>query len=149
MENEQIIICMYERIIDGLTTQIVDLKIELKYKDKIYQDLLIKHAQCGNEEKKEEKVDLMEAQNLTAKAQSYLELFNRLIEDEDYLRVRTQNCLKDEKIYYIGDLVKRNERDLLKTPNLGKVTLNEIKEFLSKYSLSLNMEIPYWHTPNV
>lgn len=140
---------MYERIIDGLTTQIVDLKIELKYKDKIYKDLLIKHSQCGNEEKKEEKVDLMEAQNLTAQAQSYLELFNRLIEDEDYLRVRTQNCLKDEKIYYIGDLVKRNERDLLKTPNLGKVTLNEIKEFLAKYSLSLNMEIPYWHTPNV
>lgn len=64
--------------------------------------------------------------------------------DELELTVRSANCLKVENIYYIGDLVQRTEQDLLKTPNLGRISLNEIKEVLESRSLSLGMAIPNW-----
>lgn len=64
--------------------------------------------------------------------------------DDLELTVRSANCLKAENIYYIGDLVQRHEQDLLKTPNLGKKSLTEIKEVLATRSLSLGMNIPNW-----
>lgn len=64
--------------------------------------------------------------------------------DDLELTVRSANCLKAENIYYIGDLVQRTEQELLKTPNLGKKSLTEIKEVLSARSLSLGMNIPNW-----
>ncbi len=64
--------------------------------------------------------------------------------DELDLTVRSANCLKAENIYYLGDLVKRTENELLKTPNLGKKSLNEIKELLSSKNLSLGMHIDNW-----
>lgn len=64
--------------------------------------------------------------------------------DELDLTVRSANCLKAENIYYIGDLVQRTETELMKTPNLGKKSLNEIKEVLSQYDLSLGMELESW-----
>lgn len=64
--------------------------------------------------------------------------------DELDLTVRSANCLKAENIYYLGDLVKRTENELLKTPNLGKKSLNEIKELLSSKGLSLGMSIDNW-----
>ncbi|WP_220683139.1 DNA-directed RNA polymerase subunit alpha [Candidatus Portiera aleyrodidarum] len=60
------------------------------------------------------------------------------------LTVRSANCLKAENIYYIGDLVKRTEVELLKTPNLGKKSLNEIKNILKVRGLSLGMHIDLW-----
>jgi DNA-directed RNA polymerase subunit alpha len=65
--------------------------------------------------------------------------------DDLELTVRSANCLKAENIYYIGDLVQRSELDLLKTPNLGKKSLNEIKEVLHNRGLSLGMYIANWN----
>jgi DNA-directed RNA polymerase subunit alpha len=64
--------------------------------------------------------------------------------DDLELTVRSANCLKAENIYYIGDLVQRTEAELLKTPNLGKKSLNEIKDILSAHSLALGMNIKNW-----
>jgi DNA-directed RNA polymerase subunit alpha len=64
--------------------------------------------------------------------------------DELELTVRSANCLKAENIYYIGDLVMRSENDLLKTPNLGRKSLNEIKEVLASRGLTLGMKIENW-----
>lgn len=64
--------------------------------------------------------------------------------DELELTVRSTNCLKAEKIYYIGDLVQRTETELLKTPNLGRKSLNEIKEALAARGLTLGMKLENW-----
>ncbi|TSA22443.1 MAG: DNA-directed RNA polymerase subunit alpha [Betaproteobacteria bacterium] len=64
--------------------------------------------------------------------------------DELELTVRSANCLKAENIYYIGDLVLRAENELLKTPNLGRKSLNEIKDVLSARGLSLGMKLENW-----
>jgi DNA-directed RNA polymerase subunit alpha len=64
--------------------------------------------------------------------------------DELELTVRAANCLKAESIFYIGDLVQKTEADLLKTPNLGKKSLGEIKDVLAIHALSLGMNIPHW-----
>jgi DNA-directed RNA polymerase subunit alpha len=64
--------------------------------------------------------------------------------DDLELTVRAANCLKAENIYYIGDLVQRTESDLLKTPNLGKKSLLEIKSVLMQHGLSLGMLIENW-----
>jgi DNA-directed RNA polymerase subunit alpha len=64
--------------------------------------------------------------------------------DELELTVRSANCLKVENIYYIGDLVTRAESDLLRTPNLGKKSLNEIKEVLAARGLALGLSIENW-----
>jgi DNA-directed RNA polymerase subunit alpha len=67
--------------------------------------------------------------------------------DDLELTVRSANCLKAENIYYIGDLVQRAESELLKTPNLGKKSLNEIKNILSQHNLFLGMAIENWPPP--
>jgi DNA-directed RNA polymerase subunit alpha len=64
--------------------------------------------------------------------------------DELELTVRSANCLKAENIHYIGDLVQRTEVELLRTPNLGKKSLTEIKEVLETHSLSLGMRLDGW-----
>ena len=68
--------------------------------------------------------------------------------DELELTVRSANCLKVEKIHYIGDLVTRKESDLLRTPNLGRKSLNEIKEVLAARGLSLGLELENWPPSN-
>ena len=64
--------------------------------------------------------------------------------DELELTVRSANCLKAENIFYIGDLIKRTENELLKTPNLGRKSLNEIKEVLASRGLTLGMKLEGW-----
>ncbi|MCG8378616.1 MAG: DNA-directed RNA polymerase subunit alpha [Proteobacteria bacterium] len=64
--------------------------------------------------------------------------------DDLELTVRSANCLKAESIYYIGDLIQRTEVELLKTPNLGKKSLTEIKDVLASRSLSLGMRLENW-----
>lgn len=64
--------------------------------------------------------------------------------DELELTVRSANCLKAENIYYIGDLILRTENELLKTPNLGRKSLNEIKEVLASRGLTLGMKLENW-----
>jgi DNA-directed RNA polymerase subunit alpha len=64
--------------------------------------------------------------------------------DDLELTVRSANCLKAENIYYIGDLIQRTETELLKTPNLGRKSLNEIKEVLASRGLTLGMKLESW-----
>ncbi|MGC9457346.1 MAG: DNA-directed RNA polymerase subunit alpha [Halothiobacillaceae bacterium] len=64
--------------------------------------------------------------------------------DDLELTVRSANCLKAENIYYIGDLIQRTEMELLKTPNLGKKSLTEIKDVLAKQGLSLGAKLENW-----
>ncbi|HIG88751.1 DNA-directed RNA polymerase subunit alpha [Candidatus Thioglobus sp.] len=64
--------------------------------------------------------------------------------DELELTVRSANCLKAEQIYYIGDLIQKSEQDLLRTPNLGRKSLNEIKEVLTEKELDLGTVIENW-----
>jgi DNA-directed RNA polymerase subunit alpha len=64
--------------------------------------------------------------------------------DDLELTVRSANCLKAENIYYVGDLIQRTENELLKTPNLGRKSLNEIKEVLASRGLTLGMRLENW-----
>lgn len=64
--------------------------------------------------------------------------------DELELSVRSANCLKNENIFYLGDLVQRTEADMLRTPNFGRKSLNEIKALLESLDLSFGMTIPNW-----
>ncbi|MDR2365476.1 MAG: DNA-directed RNA polymerase subunit alpha [Zoogloeaceae bacterium] len=69
--------------------------------------------------------------------------------DDLELTVRSANCLKAESIYYIGDLIQRTENELLKTPNLGRKSLNEIKEVLATHGLTLGMKLENWPPPGL
>jgi DNA-directed RNA polymerase subunit alpha len=69
--------------------------------------------------------------------------------DELELSVRSANCLKNDNIVYIGDLVQKSEGEMLRTPNFGRKSLNEIKEVLSQMGLNLGMQIPNWPPENI
>ena len=69
--------------------------------------------------------------------------------DELELSVRSANCLKNDNIVYIGDLVQKTEADMLRTPNFGRKSLIEIKEVLTQMGLHLGMEIPTWPPENI
>jgi DNA-directed RNA polymerase subunit alpha len=69
--------------------------------------------------------------------------------DELELSVRSANCLKNDNIIYIGDLVQKTEAEMLRTPNFGRKSLNEIKEVLVNMGLTLGMEIPNWPPENI
>jgi len=69
--------------------------------------------------------------------------------DELELSVRSANCLKNDNIVYIGDLVQKTEAEMLRTPNFGRKSLNEIKEVLTQMGLHLGMEIPSWPPENI
>ena len=69
--------------------------------------------------------------------------------DELELSVRSANCLKNDNIIYIGDLVLKSEAEMLRTPNFGRKSLNEIKEVLSQMGLHLGMEIATWPPENI
>ncbi len=69
--------------------------------------------------------------------------------EELELSVRSANCLKNDNIVYIGDLVQKSEAEMLRTPNFGRKSLNEIKEVLTQYGLHLGMEIPNWPPENI
>jgi len=88
----------------------------------------LQHAESQEPEEKEDEID---------------PLLSRPV-DELELTVRSANCLKAENIYFIGDLVKKTEAELLKTPNLGKKSLTEIKDVLATRSLSLGMSLENW-----
>lgn len=69
--------------------------------------------------------------------------------DELELSVRSANCLKNDNIVYIGDLVQKTEAEMLRTPNFGRKSLNEIKEVLQQMGLSLGMDVPGWPPENI
>ncbi|MDO1560261.1 DNA-directed RNA polymerase subunit alpha [Brevundimonas sp. 2R-24] len=69
--------------------------------------------------------------------------------DELELSVRSANCLKNDNIVYIGDLIQKSENEMLRTPNFGRKSLNEIKEVLASMGLSLGMDVPNWPPENI
>jgi DNA-directed RNA polymerase subunit alpha len=69
--------------------------------------------------------------------------------DELELSVRSANCLKNDNIVYIGDLIQKTEAEMLRTPNFGRKSLNEIKEVLAQMGLHLGMEVPDWPPENI
>ena len=69
--------------------------------------------------------------------------------DELELSVRSANCLKNDNIVYIGDLIQKTEGEMLRTPNFGRKSLNEIKEVLATMGLSLGMDVPNWPPENI
>ena len=69
--------------------------------------------------------------------------------EELELSVRSANCLKNDNIVYIGDLVQKTEAEMLRTPNFGRKSLNEIKEVLAKMGIHLGMETPGWPPENI
>ncbi|MEE8544472.1 MAG: DNA-directed RNA polymerase subunit alpha, partial [Alphaproteobacteria bacterium] len=69
--------------------------------------------------------------------------------DELELSVRSANCLKNDDIVYIGDLIQKTEAEMLRTPNFGRKSLNEIKEVLAHMGLHLGMEVPNWPPENI
>ena len=69
--------------------------------------------------------------------------------DELELSVRSANCLKNDNIVYIGDLIQKTEGEMLRTPNFGRKSLNEIKEVLTAMGLHLGMDVPNWPPENI
>ena len=69
--------------------------------------------------------------------------------DELELSVRSANCLKNDNIVYIGDLIQKTESEMLRTPNFGRKSLNEIKEVLASMGLHLGMDVPGWPPENI
>ena len=65
------------------------------------------------------------------------------------MSVRSANCLKNDNIIYIGDLVQKSESEMLRTPNFGRKSLNEIKEVLQQMELNLSMSVPDWPPENI
>jgi len=97
-------------------------------------------------------VNFEEPQEVVVREKSTEPEFNRNLlrkVDELELSVRSMNCLKNDNIIYIGDLVQKSEGEMLRTPNFGRKSLNEIKEVLNGMSLYLGMEIPNWPPDNI
>jgi len=90
-------------------------------------------------------------ENATAESEADMPFNKNLLKkvDELELSVRSANCLKNDNIVYIGDLVQRTEADMLRTPNFGRKSLNEIKEVLSMMGLHLGMQVDGWPPENI
>ena len=132
------IICLYQLsftwVADGVEEDAV------AYAARIFQDqlsLFVNFEEPVEIEKKPQTVELEFNKNLLRKV------------DELELSVRSMNCLKNDNIIYIGDLVQKSEGEMLRTPNFGRKSLNEIKEVLTGMSLYLGMEIPNWPPENI
>ncbi len=97
-------------------------------------------------------INFEEPKELTREAQTSEPEFNRNLlrkVDELELSVRSANCLKNDNIVYIGDLIQKTEAEMLRTPNFGRKSLNEIKEVLAQMGLHLGMEVPNWPPENI
>jgi len=110
------------------------------YAARIFQDqlsLFVNFDEPVEIEKKPQSTELEFNKNLLRKV------------NELELSVRSMNCLKNDNIVYIGDLVQKTESEMLRTPNFGRKSLNEIKELLNSMSLYFGMEIPNWPPDNI
>ena len=125
-------------ILDVHTNGTIDPEEILRLAATILQRQLIAFAELGFETEEEEEEEIPPVDPIMLRPVDELEL-----------TVRSANCLKVEKIYYIGDLLTRKESDLLKTPNLGRKSLNEIKDVLAARGLSLGLELDNWPPSNI
>jgi DNA-directed RNA polymerase subunit alpha len=121
-------------IVDVETNGAVDPEEAVRYAARILVDQLSVFAELKG----------MPAQIEDTRKQTQIDpILLRPVDDLE-LTVRSANCLKAENIYYIGDLIQRTETELLKTPNLGRKSLNEIKEVLASRGLTLGMKLENW-----
>jgi DNA-directed RNA polymerase subunit alpha len=126
-------------------TDLDKLVIELETDGTLDPKLAIEHSATILQQQLSSFVDLDAiAEQEAKKDQNDFDPFLLRSIEELELTVRSTNCLKAESIFLIGDLIHRSEFDLLKTPNLGKKSLNEIKDVLASKSLSLGMNVDNW-----
>ena len=126
-------------------TDLDKLILELETDGTIDAKMAIEHSATIMQQQLAAFVDLEAIAEQEAKKEQndFDPLLLRSIEELE-LTVRSTNCLKAESIFLIGDLIQRSEFDLLKTPNLGKKSLNEIKDVLASKGLSLGMVLENW-----
>ena len=131
----------YDKLVMNVETDgSVSAEDAVAYAARIFQDqlsLFVNFDEPQEIEKKTQTTELEFNKNLLRKV------------DELELSVRSMNCLKNDNIIYIGDLVQKTEPEMLRTPNFGRKSLNEIKEVLNSMSLYLGMEIPNWPPDNI
>ena len=131
----------YDRLIMNVETDgSISAEDAVAYAARIFQDQLSLF------------INFDDPKEVVAKPQIIEPAFNKNLlrkVDELELSVRSMNCLKNDNIIYIGDLVQKTEPEMLRTPNFGRKSLNEIKEVLSSMSLYLGMEIPNWPPENI
>ena len=131
----------YDKLVMKVETDgSVSAEDAVAYAARIFQDqlsLFVNFDEPAEVEKKPQTTELEFNKNLLKKV------------DELELSVRSMNCLKNDNIIYIGDLVQKSESEMLRTPNFGRKSLNEIKEVLNSMSLFLGMEIPNWPPENI
>jgi len=120
-------------VIDIETNGAVDPEEAIRYAARVLMDQLSVFADLEGTEPVDDKPKTEEVDPVLLRPVDDLEL-----------TVRSANCLKAENIYYIGDLIQRTETELLKTPNLGRKSLNEIKEVLATRGLTLGMKLENW-----
>ena len=131
----------YDKLVMTVETNgTVDAEDAIAYSARIFQDQL---SMFVNFEDPQEVVQEIK----TSEPEFNRNLLKRVEELE--LSVRSMNCLKNDNIIYIGDLVQKSEGEMLRTPNFGRKSLNEIKEVLTAMSLYLGMEIPNWPPENI
>lgn len=131
-------------------TDLDKLIVEIETNGSVDPEQAVRHAATLFQEQLSVFVDLTgKEEEVTTKSQVSLDpILLRPIDDLE-LTVRSANCLKAENIYYIGDLIQRTEVELLKTPNLGKKSLTEIKDVLATKGLSLGMRLDNWPPPGL
>ena len=131
----------YDKLLMTVETNgTVDAEDAIAYSARIFQDQLSMFVNFDDPKEVVEKAKPSEPE------------FNRNLlkrVEELELSVRSMNCLKNDNIIYIGDLVQKTEPEMLRTPNFGRKSLNEIKEVLNSMSLYLGMEIPNWPPDNI
>ncbi len=127
-------------------TDLDKLVIEIETNGTIDPESAIREAAAILKEQLSIFVNLSDTEDVTQPKSEKFEIDPILLRsiDDLELTVRSANCLKAESIYYIGDLIQRTEVELLKTPNLGKKSLTEIKDVLAARGLSLGMRLENW-----
>jgi len=131
----------YDKLVMNVETDgSIPAEDAVAYAARIFQDqlsLFVNFDEPAEVEKVAQPTELVFNKNLLRKV------------DELELSVRSMNCLKNDNIIYIGDLVQKTEPEMLRTPNFGRKSLNEIKEVLNSMSLYLGMEVPNWPPDNI
>ncbi len=131
----------YDKLVMDIETDgSVDAEDAVAYAARIFQDQLSLFINFDEPKEIEQKI-------LSREPEFNKNLLKKV--DELELSVRSMNCLKNDNIIYIGDLVQKTEPEMLRTPNFGRKSLNEIKEVLNSMSLYLGMEIPNWPPENI
>lgn len=135
----------------GQITDYDKLQLNIKTNGSVDPDVALGLAAKILQDQLKAFINFEEAEEEEQPTESELKFDKNLLKkvDEMELSVRSQNCLKNDNIVYIGDLVQKTEGEMLKTPNFGRKSLNEIKEVLAGMGLRFGMEIEGWPPENI